>query len=185
MTTKNGLKSGMKWVLAGMLIAQFGGCNSDDGRVSPPDRMPDMVTESGVFIYLEDATIDEMTLVAVSGADYGQDSNELFKTEVEKTWKEVQDCLGLYSDDPPFLIITSENLREWGNARGVKVGSKAGYAFYEENLIVIKNDALPPWRVLRHEFIHTISYQNDMPNFINSSHEPEYLWSCQYDDAYI
>lgn len=180
----NVIQGGIMSALIVMIVLLFCGCEDDSNRVSPPDRMPDMVTDSGVFIYLEDATINETMLVAVSNADYGQDSIALFASEVEKVWKDVQDCLGLYSDDPPFFILTSEDLQDWGDARGVEIESKTGYAFYDENLILINDQAIPPWKTLRHEFIHIVLHQNGVSSYMNSDHEPEYMWACQYDDAY-
>lgn len=158
----------MAWVILAWLLW---GCYHENPDLSSevPVRTPDIITDSGILVYVD--TADK---------SLAEDHRKAAWREIaEKEWHESQICLGMFSDNPPTVLVV-DSVDSWVYDRaGIKVTGKNGYAFFKEALIIIEYRWAYKHDVWRHEFIHIILHQNNVADFLNIDHKPDYLWLCQ------
>lgn len=146
------------------------GCNQrTDLSNSIPSRIPDIITDSGVIVYIESDMGDKMRPASRS------------RQNIQDSWDATQECLGMYSDTPPVAIVV-DDVQEWLAKNGVfrKKENLIGYAAFDSNLVIIKDSEFYFWRLWKHEFIHILLHQNGTSDDLNSDHKPDYLWHCQH-----
>lgn len=134
-----------------------------------PSRAPDMVTDIGIFVYFEPY---------VEGRDINGLS--LNRDQIDQSWTETQDCIGMYSDNPPTILVVPD-VTQWMNERGRDSDHVEGKALLQENLVLILLAHATQAKLFKHEFIHIVLHQNHVSNSLNKNHQPEYLWACQYE----
>lgn len=146
--------------LAGsLLLISLGlaGCGHDL-TAAIPDREPDVVTKTGISMYVEAA-----------------DARVITPKQIDLVWGWVQFCLSMTAKPPTVLIVN--NVDAVLLAHDIKPPREGlnGYARYDDNIVLIQSRPEDALRLWRHEFIHILLHQNGFDDDLNSNHEPKAL----------
>lgn len=168
-----------KWAIYCFTVFFLLGCEKEKEPDQPaalielPSRLPNVITDSGIAIYIE-AEENQYT---------EQNEKDFISQLVEDNWLHIQNCTGMFSDDPPNAIVV-DDVDQWLNDRGIqKDGDIRGNARYKENLVIIDYSLIFNNNIWRHEFIHIDLYQNGVSASVNSSHQPDHVWACELSSS--